>query len=65
MYFSEVNVRINSYLGIRDQSLITSRGGGGVVLEGGTILKQAFWRGKIFTGKKHEGQSNFMTATAV
>ena len=42
---------------VRDRSLITSPGGGGaVVLEGGTILKQApFWGRKFYTGKKHEG----------
>ena len=32
-----------------------------VVLEGGTILKQApFWGVNFFTRKKHEGGSNFM-----
>ena len=42
---------------VRDRSLITSPGrGAAVVLEGGTILKQAaFLGGKFFPGKKHEG----------
>ena len=54
---------------VRDRSLITSPGEGGgaaVVLEGGTILKQAaFLGGKFFTGKKHEGVKFYDTATAV
>ena len=45
----------------RDRSFITSQGGA-VVLEGGYNFKtSAFLGGKFFSGKKHEGGSNFMT----
>ena len=43
-------------MGIRDRSLITSQGGGVVVLEGGYNFKTSpFLGGNFFTGKKHEG----------
>ena len=56
------NRNVNIFLTIRDRSFITSQGGRWFWRGGGYNFKTSpFLGGKFFSGKKHEGGSNFMT----